>query len=70
LCGCNGFHNSSNESEDGDSIEVVSNVDGENQIVDMTKYLRFSSDDNSEINDSDNHCSILDDTYQVEYNSP
>jgi hypothetical protein len=57
----NDSENSSNESED-DSTEVVSNVDEEeNQIVNMTKYLAFTScfDDELETND-DNHCSTLD----------
>jgi hypothetical protein len=54
--------NSSNESED-DSIEVVSNIDEEeNQIVDLTKDLAFtsSSDDELEASGSDNHCPTLD----------
>lgn len=51
----NDFNNSSSESEDDESVEVVSNVDEEeNQIVDMTKYLTFSSDDESEIDDNVN----------------
>ncbi|CAF2118762.1 unnamed protein product [Rotaria magnacalcarata] len=50
----NDFDNSSSESEDDDSIEVVSNVDEEeNKIIDMTKYLTFSSDDESEMDDND-----------------
>ncbi|CAF2125352.1 unnamed protein product, partial [Rotaria magnacalcarata] len=50
----NDFDNSSSESEDDDSIEVVSNVgEEENKIIDMTKYLTFSSDDESEMDDND-----------------
>ena len=42
----NEFGNASNESEDDDSVEVVSNIDvEEHNIVDMTKNLIFSSDD-------------------------
>ena len=52
----NDFNNSSSQSEDDDSIEVVSNVDvEENQIIDMTKYLTFNSDGESEIDDNANH---------------
>jgi hypothetical protein len=63
LDGYNDFENSSNESEDNDSIEVVSNVDEEeNDIVDMTKSLVFSSDDELQDNDDgDDHCSSFDD---------
>ena len=58
----NDFNNSSSESEDDDSIEVVSNVDvEENQIIDMTKYLTSHSDDESEIDDNVNHITLLDD---------
>ncbi|CAF4251962.1 unnamed protein product, partial [Rotaria sordida] len=57
----NDFDNSSSESEDDDSIEVVSNVDEEeNKIIDMTKYLTFSSDDESEIDDNANDITLLD----------
>jgi hypothetical protein len=63
LDGYNDFENSSNESEDNDSIEVVSNVDEEeNNIVDMTKSLVFSSGDELQDNDGgDDHCSSFDD---------
>ncbi|CAF4358908.1 unnamed protein product, partial [Rotaria sordida] len=57
----NDFDNSSSESEDDDSIEVVSNVDEEeNKIIDITKYLTFSSDDESEIDDNTNDIILLD----------
>jgi hypothetical protein len=52
LDGYNDFENSSDESEGNDSIEVVSNVDEEeNNIVDMTSNLVFSSDDEFQNND-------------------
>jgi hypothetical protein len=58
LDGYNDFENSSDESDDNDSIEVVSNVDEkENNIVDMTKNLVFSSDDELENNDGEDRYS-------------
>ncbi|CAF4845389.1 unnamed protein product, partial [Rotaria sp. Silwood2] len=55
------FDNSSSESEDDDSMEVVSNTDEEEkQIIDMTKYLTFSSNDESEIDDNANDIILLD----------
>ncbi|CAM4847308.1 unnamed protein product [Rotaria magnacalcarata] len=63
----NDFDNSSSESKDDNSIEVVSNVDEEeNKIIDMTKYLTFSSEDESEIDDND-HDVILLDNHVVQY---
>jgi hypothetical protein len=57
----NDFENSSSESEDNDSIEIVSNVDEEeNDIVDVTKQLAFSSDDESDFDGDGNNCSSLD----------
>ena len=59
LNGYDDFENSSNESDDDGSIEVVSNVDEEeNDIVDMTKGLVFSSSDEFQVNDDgDDDCS-------------
>ncbi|CAF1468474.1 unnamed protein product [Rotaria sordida] len=65
---CTDSDNSSNESEDNNSIEVVSNIDEvENQIVDMTKYLAFSCDEELEINNNNTHSTTLDHTW-LKYN--
>jgi hypothetical protein len=62
LVGYNDSENSSDESDNNDSIEVVSNVDEEeNNIVDMTKNLVFSSDDEIQNgNGDDDHDSSVD----------
>ncbi|CAF1455168.1 unnamed protein product [Rotaria sp. Silwood1] len=57
----NDFDSSSSETEDDDSIEVLSNVDEEeNKIIDMTKYSTFSSDDESEIDNNANDIILID----------
>lgn len=62
LDGYDDFENSANESDDSDSIEVVSNIDEDNDIVDMTKNLVFSSDDEFHDNyENGDHSSLLSD---------
>ncbi|CAF4975793.1 unnamed protein product [Rotaria sp. Silwood1] len=57
----NDLDSSSSESEDDDSIEVLSNVDEEeNKIIDITKYLTFSSNDESEIDNNANDIILID----------
>jgi hypothetical protein len=60
----NDFESSSDELEGNDSIEIVSYVDEEeNNIVDMTRNLIFSSDDELQNNDGgadkDNRIDII-----------
>jgi hypothetical protein len=64
LNGYHDFENSSDESVGNDSIEAVSNVDDEeNNIVDMTTNLVFSSEDELRNNDGgadkDNRIDII-----------
>lgn len=61
LRGYAGFEDSSDEQENGDTIEVVSELDEENDIVDMTKNLVFSSEEELQGNDADDHYSSFGD---------
>ena len=63
LNGYAGFEDSSDEQENDDSIEVVSELDEGNDIIHMTKNLVFSSDEESQHNDADDHHSSLGDEH-------